>query len=63
MSTYASCSLSSTAGGFSVPYDVKFDMDGNMYIAEYENKRVQVMVATKFIAMRIQCVYVHVLDL
>jgi tripartite motif-containing protein 2/3/tripartite motif-containing protein 71 len=28
---------------FNKPFDVQFDNDGNMYIAEYGNKRVQVM--------------------
>ena len=30
-------------GEFAVPHDVKFDKDGNMYIAELSNERVQVL--------------------
>ena len=30
-------------GEFKIPYDVKFDTAGNMYVAEYGNERVQVM--------------------
>ena len=30
-------------GEFDAPFDVKFDTAGNMYVAEYGNKRVQVM--------------------
>ena len=30
-------------GEFSSPFDVKFDDAGNMYVAEFDNKRVQVL--------------------
>ena len=30
-------------GQFNAPYDVKFDTAGNMYVAEWDNKRVQVI--------------------
>ena len=36
-------SRGSGRGEFNVPYDVKFDTAGNMYVAEWGNKRVQVM--------------------
>ena len=30
-------------GEFNAPFDVKFDTAGNMYVAEFNNSRVQVL--------------------
>lgn len=31
------------AGKFNEPFDVKFDLDGNMYVAEFKNNRIQIL--------------------